>query len=470
MSVVRLIAEDVGPFDRVDVDCSDGLGRPHLGPHILAGVNGSGKSTLLRSIAWAMDWTDYGFPDQEWQYFLRTTRARALVHLKPAEDLSYVHAVTADTERGWEESLRDWVASFGFPVDKKPSHRYKSRLSPPKFSWARFGGPEEIEEERIFTIAAYAPSRRLFHVEAPARVEALPDPTDQCLGFESAIQNSAIQRWLVDLVSKRAIAKERGKQFDSYEQSLNSFQAALKLICGDDVRIDVELGPVLEPRLNLYGKSLNFSQLSDGIRTTVGWLADFLMRQDQTDWKSDVRAKRPGILLLDEIDIYLHPRWQRILLPAMRKALPNVQLIASSHSPFVISSCADARIHVLNLNEDGTACITPPQEAPFGESVTATLKDIFGVDSRFDVKTESDLKAWNDLKKEEAASSLTSTKRQQLEALTRELSQRSEELRLIVSTPQGPPLNLMKRPALSRSTKDRTKKTIKRKRGSAKLA
>ncbi|MGA2736529.1 MAG: hypothetical protein ABSG65_03660 [Bryobacteraceae bacterium] len=43
MPLLRLIAEGVGPFERLDVDLSDGKGNPHLGPHIFAGVNGSGN-------------------------------------------------------------------------------------------------------------------------------------------------------------------------------------------------------------------------------------------------------------------------------------------------------------------------------------------------------------------------------------------------------------------------------------------
>jgi len=62
MPLMRLIAENIGPFERLDIDFSDGNGKPHPGPHILAGVNGSGKSTVLRAIAWAMSWSESGFP------------------------------------------------------------------------------------------------------------------------------------------------------------------------------------------------------------------------------------------------------------------------------------------------------------------------------------------------------------------------------------------------------------------------
>jgi predicted ATP-binding protein involved in virulence len=163
-----------------------------------------------------------------------------------------------------------------------------------------------------------------------------------------------------------------------------------------------------------------------------------MMRRDQSP-----KSIKEGLLLLDEIDIYLHPKWQRTLLPAMRTALPETQIIASSHSPFVISSCQDAKIHVLELDEKGVARARPPEAAPFGESVTATLKDIFGVDSRFDIETEKDLKTWDDLKKAQATGKLTPAKREQLNTLSNNLSARSEELRYIVGSPGKLPASIL---------------------------
>ena len=71
MPILRLIAQGVGPFESLDIDFSDGHGKPHLGPHILAGVNGSGKSTVLRTIAWVFDRGARGFQYDEWQESLR---------------------------------------------------------------------------------------------------------------------------------------------------------------------------------------------------------------------------------------------------------------------------------------------------------------------------------------------------------------------------------------------------------------
>jgi hypothetical protein len=91
----------------------------------------------------------------------------------------------------------------------------------------------------------------------------------------------------------------------------------------------------------------------------------------------------------------------------------------------------------LTLDESGVAHAQAPQDAPFGESVTATLRGIFGVESRFDIQTEKDLENWDNLKREEAAGRLAPAERKRLESLSDELSERSEELRLIVKSPSA---------------------------------
>ncbi len=195
----------------------------------------------------------------------------------------------------------------------------------------------------------------------------------------------------------------------------------------------METDPTLHLRIHFLGRSLNFSQLPEGVQNCVGWLADFMMRQDLVKWDPSLKGRRPGILMLDEVDAHLHPRWQRSLLPALQKALPDVQIIVSSHSPFVISSCPGSKVHVLDVNASGEAHARPPQDAPVGESVAATLKDIFDVSSQFDIETEQQLNEWNELKKQEAAGILLATGKRKLERLTGVLSGKNEELRLIVS-------------------------------------
>ena len=162
--------------------------------------------------------------------------------------------------------------------------------------------------------------------------------------------------------------------------------------------VDIE-GPEPVPRVYWGGQALSLGQLPDGVRSTLAWIADYLRRQEIFAWETGQPGLRKGILLIDEVDAHLHPKWQRHILPAMRAAFPEVQIIVTTHSPFVIASCREARVHVLELDEKGRATARPPIPAPVGQRIGATIKDIFGVSSDYDLETEAELNEWNELER-----------------------------------------------------------------------
>jgi predicted ATP-binding protein involved in virulence len=250
--------------------------------------------------------------------------------------------------------------------------------------------------------------------------------------FEGAIDNESAQAWLREQYSMRAIAKDKGTSEDRFSAILSRINSLLSEIFGQPVELDVDIGKTLELRFRFNHQSLNFSQLPDGVRYLLGLTVDFLRRRELADWDESVAHKKPSVLLIDELDGHLHPKWQRAVLPALQKALPDVQIIVSTHSPFVISSCRDAKVHVLQLDEEGNASVRPPMDAPIGESLMATVQDVFGVESRFDVETERELGRWNDLQKRKSGARLTPEEQSELARLTAELAERSEELRMIV--------------------------------------
>jgi len=102
------------------------------------------------------------------------------------------------------------------------------------------------------------------------------------------------------------------------------------------------------------------------------------------------RARRvcpTHLLLLDEVDIHLHPKWQRRILPAIQTLLPNAQIFVSTHSPFVVGSVADAWVYRLPEPGKGNGVIEGiPSGA--GKSYRLILDEVFGIDDEFDVETE----------------------------------------------------------------------------------
>jgi len=445
--IARIAGEGIGPFRSFDFDFSDVDGNPHSGPHIFAGVNGSGKSTVLRTLAWLLEFSPrQGFQWQEWQHLLEGhSQSRALIVVTVPGVGSFAMARTLDTTDGWLERLHRWaqpVLASGKVDSLKGELPIAGHTTWPTIEQSadvptligrqprgslRIGGePIKSLGDRIL-VASYGPSRLLKHLPQVDLTVHIRSPIENSLSFEATVQNEVIQSWLLGLFSKNAIAKERGEKNSKYSTALARFENALTLMCGQQVSFSVDIEPSLQPRLLMYGKRLDFSQLPDGVRSTVGWLADFLMRTDEAD-----PSQRENVLLLDEVDAHLHPKWQRLILPAMKKTLPGVQMFATSHSPFVIASCAGARVHVLEVNDEGRATNRPPVDAPIGESMQATIKDIFGVSSRFDVDTERLLEEWNELRRSQTSGELSSKKKARLAGLTQDLSSRSEELKQLV--------------------------------------
>lgn len=402
MAITRLVAEGIGPFENLELDLSDGKGNPHLGPHILAGVNGSGKSTILRAIAWVLAEGKSGFPMEEFRHFLKGyDESSVRLHIPP------IGEVRRAVVREEQEALAKWLSQ-----------------DPTVLGVGRYGKDPEM----LFA-ASYATGNDVGFIERPDFGRPLPAFTENALAFGSTIDNQAIQSWLLSLQFRLLNARDRRKR-EPLEATKLRLEDALRLICDREVQLEVDdEHSDLRPMLHVQGRNLNFSQLSAGVRHTFSWVADFMRRIDQARKNNGLEST---LLLLDEVDSHLHPRWQRLLLPAMRKAFPETQIIVSSHSPFVISSCKDAVVHVLKVDEHGVASLDRTQKAPFGESILSAMEGIFDVDSRWDQETDRDLRHWDELKRKEATGKLSAPERKGLDSLTKNLSARSEELGLLV--------------------------------------
>lgn len=93
-----------------------------------------------------------------------------------------------------------------------------------------------------------------------------------------------------------------------------------------------------------------FSNLSDGQRNMlalVGDLAVKAVRLNHAVLGDEVLQQTPGIVLIDEIDLHLHPTWQRVVLENLRTVFPNLQFIATTHSPFIVQTLREGELVML---------------------------------------------------------------------------------------------------------------------------
>lgn len=102
-------------------------------------------------------------------------------------------------------------------------------------------------------------------------------------------------------------------------------------------------------------ESVDAIELPDGFRSSVAWLVDLCSAwtEKHKPGKQFKLSDIEAIVLIDEIDLHLHPSLQRVLVPRLRKALPRVQWIVTTHSPLILSSFEAAEIVALDRTEPG---------------------------------------------------------------------------------------------------------------------
>ncbi len=124
-----------------------------------------------------------------------------------------------------------------------------------------------------------------------------------------------------------------------------------------------------------------FRELSDGYKNTLSLVADIAYRMAilNPQLLDEVIKKTEGIVLIDEIDLHLHPIWQKTILKTLQKIFPLVQFIVTTHSPSVISSAKAENLLILN----GNSCKSFDYEV-FGKDVNSILSEVMETSERPD--------------------------------------------------------------------------------------
>ena len=127
------------------------------------------------------------------------------------------------------------------------------------------------------------------------------------------------------------------------------------------------------------GHAVPWSELSDGYHVFIALVADIARRAvmlNQFDG-ADAPARVEGVVLIDELDLHLHPRWQRVALPRLRASFPRLQLVVTTHSPQVLSSAENRQVRRLvdGQRQERDVFVS-------GRDTNAILRDLMRTDDR----------------------------------------------------------------------------------------
>jgi predicted ATP-binding protein involved in virulence len=392
----------------------------HKQLNVVVAPNGGGKTALLDAIAIAM-WpfaskmvlrdSSVGFAP----YDMRRIKS-------PFQTMQAVPPVTVNAKA--------MVESNGSSIEwrrYRKSASPKSRTSPKGAEPLQLAASDlwfqnlqftkgETDEAPVYPVLAYYGTGRLWDQERLtwARTYHNRPDTSRESGYEDSLSPKSSYKSFVDWFGRfnydASNERESGKKSPHRPtEKLNAVKTA----------VDRMLNPTgwhslgwdfAEKRPNathdVFG-TLPVDTLSDGLRNTIGLASDIAHRCARLNPQFGEVAARftPGVVLIDEIDMHLHPDWQQLILEALLDAFPLIQFIVTTHSPQVLTTAKRESIFILARDPEGKWQAThPPEETKGVESayVLASTMAVNPVPQVKEAKWVNDYTALIDLGKHES--------------------------------------------------------------------
>lgn len=229
------------------------------------------------------------------------------------------------------------------------------------------------QNESVPVFAYYGPHRGAAQGERKRFGRKKMDYSNPFSAYVNALDPSldfqAFLNWFSEEDHAELIQQKKDSNYTSSE--LNAVREVLQRVFAEsDRRFEDPRFEANPKRFVMTSKGANgtemeleFDQLSDGYRGMIALVADFARRLAIANQYADINPlDGEGILIIDEVDAHLHPKWQYRVLSDLQRAFPNVQLIVTTHSAEVISSAPKECVYLLISKEERVEIIQPAEQ------------------------------------------------------------------------------------------------------------
>jgi predicted ATP-binding protein involved in virulence len=124
---------------------------------------------------------------------------------------------------------------------------------------------------------------------------------------------------------------------------------------------------------------INLNDMSLGYKTTIAWLMDFAAQMLNYNERSDFPFAEPAILIIDEIDLHMHPAWQREIINNLSKIFSKTQFIVTAHSPLIVQAALESNLVLLKRTGDHVTVENAPDIIKSWRIDQILTSDLFGL-------------------------------------------------------------------------------------------
>jgi len=299
------------------------------------GVNGVGKSAILDALAIALSQLIWRLNNQP-----QKARPIALDDIRHGADFARI-AITLQIRPGveiqWALARNRKAGTYPDPLRKSDLEALNRAVSALDAEWKQV--ESERQEPYDLPLAVYYDVNRSV-LEIPIRVREKLQNTPYEVYRDALDHGGAdFKRFFIWFRNREDYENEqRRDQPDFRDRALEAVRAAVAAFTGfQDLRI--RRSP-LRMTVVKQGLELNVAQLSDGERNMLALLGDMARRLSVLNPSLTNPNAGHGVVLIDEIDLHLHPGWQRRVIGSLERTFPNCQFIVTTHSPQIVGELA----------------------------------------------------------------------------------------------------------------------------------
>ena len=411
MRISQIKLKQIGAYEDLSIDFKANKDPQKAEIHIFSGVNGSGKSTILYALAAGLDSTEL---EKRFRFTLQN------------ENLQI------DNNSQYDIFFEDHLGIVYSINNGQPEASFSKSTSLVNLKEAMTAKANAFQKYRLdFAIFGYSGTRTLYSSPIESIKEISTNPLYHALNFGKSVNSDLIVQWIANTKAKIAFAIQDGNKMlaQKYEDAIQRVEQAISDIVGYDVHFSFSYDP-MNVSIKINNENLEIDILPDGLKSIISWITDLFIRMERIPWTDNNNTlDKHFILLLDEIEIHLHPSWQRKILPVVQSLFKNAQIFIATHSPFVISSISDAWIYKFSLT-NGKSRLSEVVPSKAGFSYPSVLDEVFDLAEYFDVDTENSFHQFYQIKNEILSGNTDNI--QTFKDIGQQLSQKSIELQDIV--------------------------------------